>query len=132
MFKNSVCSDWTWHLLWLVNVHAVLVFHIPSFNIFTIISANKTSEPECMNNFYKLIRNNLSNRKWVEGVKRHVTNEKMASNYEKYSASTVIRKTFLKSEQDKQQSSEMLVPILKTNKKVKVWPYQLLARIWKY
>jgi hypothetical protein len=26
----------------------------------------------------------------------------------------------------------MLVPILKTNKKVKVWPYQLLARIWKY
>ena len=57
---------------------------------------------------------------------------KMASNYEKYSASTVIRTTFLKSEQDKQQSSEMLVPILKTNKKAKVWPYQLLARIWKY
>ena len=54
-----------------------------------------------MNNFYKLIRKIQSNRKWVEGVKRHVTNEKMANNYKKYSASTVIRKTFLKIEQDK-------------------------------
>lgn len=47
-----------------------------------------------MNNFYKLIRNKQSNRKQVKGVKRHVTNEKMANNYEKYSASTVTRKTF--------------------------------------
>lgn len=69
---------------------------MPLFNIFNIISANKISDPEYMSNFYKLIGNKQSNRKWVKGVKRHVTNKKMANNYEKYPASTVIRKTFKK------------------------------------
>lgn len=49
-----------------------------------------------MSNFCKLIGNKQSNQKWVKGVKRHVTKKKMANNYEKYPASTVIRKTLKK------------------------------------
>ena len=66
-------------------------------------------------------------------MNRHVTNEKMANNYEMYSVSVVIRETPFKkaNETNKQKINEMLVPILKTDKNLKIWPHQLLVRIWK-
>lgn len=68
----------------------------------------KTSYPEYMDNSYKLIRNKEPNRKWAKSVNRHVTNEKMANNYEKYSASVVIRETPFKKANETNKQAKLM------------------------